>query len=433
MPNEFKIKNGLVVEQGPSQITGSLLISGSTTISGSLSVTQGITGSLFGTSSWARSTVSASNVTVTSDGSTDATYYPIFSPSGSGTVSARVNPTSFASLAYNPSTNTITTGDLSLSKIGGTILTMTGLFAGGTEIRLLPNITNGYARINVGNTNQPLDFQVNSIDVMTITQGYKVGIGTTGPTAKLHVRGGGVDLSTTALLVENATLSELFKVNEGGGVIQGSTNTALGVFSHAEGLSTLASASYSHAEGLGTVASGLYQHVQGRYNISSSDNSAFIIGNGTGTGTRSNLVFASGSSFQVTGSLQVSGSITGTFPTNLATARFEMGISSTTAITTGAKGRKTVPYTGTIVGWKLISDTSTTTVLDIWKTNNAIPTVANSITATAKPSLTTAQLSTSTTLTGWTTSVSPNDVFILNVDSNDNATYISLELDILLS
>ncbi len=53
MPNEFKIKNGLVVEQGPSQITGSLLISGSTTITGSLSVTEGITGSLEGTASFA--------------------------------------------------------------------------------------------------------------------------------------------------------------------------------------------------------------------------------------------------------------------------------------------------------------------------------------------------------------------------------------------
>jgi hypothetical protein len=43
MPNEFKIKNGLVVDQGGAQITGSL------------TVTQGITGSLFGTASWAES------------------------------------------------------------------------------------------------------------------------------------------------------------------------------------------------------------------------------------------------------------------------------------------------------------------------------------------------------------------------------------------
>lgn len=60
--NEFKIKNGLVVEQGPSQITGSLLISGSTTISGSLTVTEGITGSLEGTASFATNALTASYV-----------------------------------------------------------------------------------------------------------------------------------------------------------------------------------------------------------------------------------------------------------------------------------------------------------------------------------------------------------------------------------
>jgi hypothetical protein len=51
------------------------------------------------------------------------------------------------------------------------------------------------------------------------------------------------------------------------------------------------------------------------------------------------------------------------------------------------------------------------TVLIYGKLNNAIPTVADSITAGAKPTLTTSQLATSTTLTGWTTSVSPDDVF----------------------
>ena len=118
---------------------------------------------------------------------------------------------------------------------------------------------------------------------------------------------------------------------------------------------------------------------------------------------------------------------------NIRTYRFEMGVSSTAEISTGAKGLKTVPYLGTIIGWKLISDTSTTTVIDVWKRNNAIPTITDSITAGAKPALTSAQLATSTTLTGWTTSVSPDDVFLLYVDSNTVATYISLELDILLT
>jgi hypothetical protein len=118
---------------------------------------------------------------------------------------------------------------------------------------------------------------------------------------------------------------------------------------------------------------------------------------------------------------------------NIRTYRFEMGVSSTAEISTGAKGLKTVPYLGTIIGWKLVSDTATSTVVDLWKSNGSIPTISDTITGTAKPTLSTAQLATSTTLTDWTTSVSPDDVFLLYVDSNDAATYISLELDILLT
>jgi hypothetical protein len=106
---------------------------------------------------------------------------------------------------------------------------------------------------------------------------------------------------------------------------EGLLTLALGLNSHAEGLLTTASANYSHAEGqqtqaigeashaegLGTVASANYQHVQGQYNISSPVQSAFIIGNGVDGNNRSNLVFAAGSAFQVTGSLNVTAGITG--------------------------------------------------------------------------------------------------------------------------
>ena len=92
---------------------------------------------------------------------------------------------------------------------------------------------------------------------------------------------------------------------------EGYLTIATGDYSHAEGGGTLAIGVGSHAEGLDTVASGSYQHVQGQYNISSSAQSAFIIGNGTSGAARSNLIFASGSQFQITGSLIVSGSITG--------------------------------------------------------------------------------------------------------------------------
>ena len=84
---------------------------------------------------------------------------------------------------------------------------------------------------------------------------------------------------------------------------EGYNNQAIGNGSHVEGAYTTASGLHSHAEGYFTVASGTYQHVQGQFNLTSSAQSAFIIGNGTSGINRSNLVFASGSEFQVTGSV----------------------------------------------------------------------------------------------------------------------------------
>jgi hypothetical protein len=93
-----------------------------------------------------------------------------------------------------------------------------------------------------------------------------------------------------------------------------------------------------------------------------------------------------------------------------------------TAITTGTKGYVEVPYSGTITEWKIIADLSGSAVFDVWKSNAAIPTNANTITASAKPTLTTAQRATSTTLTGWTTTVSTNDVFGFEVESASTIT-----------
>jgi hypothetical protein len=86
---------------------------------------------------------------------------------------------------------------------------------------------------------------------------------------------------------------------------EGYGTQAIGRYSHAEGLSTISSGSWSHAEGNNTIALGDYQHVQGQFNISSSAQSAFIIGNGINSTNRSNLVFASGSIFQITGSVEI--------------------------------------------------------------------------------------------------------------------------------
>jgi hypothetical protein len=118
---------------------------------------------------------------------------------------------------------------------------------------------------------------------------------------------------------------------------EGSSTLASGSYSHAEGGYTIASGDYSHAEGYGSIASGSYQHVQGQFNIPSLAQSAFIHGNGTADNARSNLIFASGSQVQVTGSLIISGSITGSlfgtasYSTQALSASF--AVSSSRAVT----------------------------------------------------------------------------------------------------
>lgn len=63
---------------------------------------------------------------------------------------------------------------------------------------------------------------------------------------------------------------------------EGGGTTASGVNSHAEGNSTTASGKYSHAEGNNTTASGKDSHVQGKYNvIDSEEKYAHVVGNGT--------------------------------------------------------------------------------------------------------------------------------------------------------
>ena len=97
--------------------------------------------------------------------------------------------------------------------------------------------------------------------------------------------------------------------------------------------------------------------------------------------------------------------------------------------TTNAKVYFTVPFACTIAGWNITVDTGTIT-FDIWKiaTGTAIPTISNTITASALPALSTGTALHSTTLTGWTTAVSANDIFGININTVASATKVSLTL-----
>jgi len=103
---------------------------------------------------------------------------------------------------------------------------------------------------------------------------------------------------------------------------EGVETLSSGDFSHAEGYLTVAAGYASHAEGFGTIASASYQHAQGTYNITSPVTGAFIVGNGSGPSSKSNLVFAAGNQVQITGSLIVTGGITGSLSGTITSASF---------------------------------------------------------------------------------------------------------------
>lgn len=102
------------------------------------------------------------------------------------------------------------------------------------------------------------------------------------------------------------------------------------------------------------------------------------------------------------------------------------------AITTGIKGDLIIPYNGTIQGWDILADTSGSIVVDVWKDTyaNFPPTVADTITGTEKPTITSASKNQDTSLSSWTTTISRNDILRFNVDSCTTITRVTLNIRI---
>jgi hypothetical protein len=121
-------------------------------------------------------------------------------------------------------------------------------------------------------------------------QTQRVGIGLSIPTAKLDLLGsfqqGGLGLMAVGT----------------GSHAQGQYTLATGAYSHAEGYQTTASGDYSHVAGNTTIAQGDYQSVIGQFNLPMGTPGSFIIGRGS-LGSQKNLVYTSGSHFEITGSL----------------------------------------------------------------------------------------------------------------------------------
>jgi hypothetical protein len=100
------------------------------------------------------------------------------------------------------------------------------------------------------------------------------------------------------------------------------------------------------------------------------------------------------------------------------------------AITTGIKGDLEIPFACTIQAARAAADQSGSIVVDIWKDTyaNYPPTDADTITASAPVTISTATKSEDTTLTGWTTTITAGDFLRFNVDSATTVTRVLVSL-----
>ena len=105
------------------------------------------------------------------------------------------------------------------------------------------------------------------------------------------------------------------------------------------------------------------------------------------------------------------------------------------AITTGEKGHLEVPFACTIEQGELLADQEGSIVVDIWKDTygNFPPTDADSITASAPLTISTAQKAQDATLTGWTKSLAKGDILAFNVDSCTTITRVQVSLRVIKS
>lgn len=101
------------------------------------------------------------------------------------------------------------------------------------------------------------------------------------------------------------------------------------------------------------------------------------------------------------------------------------------AISTGIKSDLYIPFGATITSATLLADQTGSIVIDIWKDTyaNYPPTVADTITASAKPTISSATKSTDSTLTGWTTTITAGNSLRFNVDSCTSIQRVVLALN----
>jgi hypothetical protein len=135
--------------------------------------------------------------------------------------------------------------------------------------------------------------------------------------------------------------------------------------------------------------------------------------------------------------ITLSGAVSGAGTTSITTTQASAIIfkidGAGSAIATGAKAWVRIPYACTLTGWYLTADASTTTTIDVWKDTyaNFPPDNSDSITNSHEPAISADTKNSDTDISDWSSvAVAAGDYIRINVDANNNATYLELEITI---
>ena len=99
-------------------------------------------------------------------------------------------------------------------------------------------------------------------------------------------------------------------------------------------------------------------------------------------------------------------------------------------VTTGSKGYIRVPFDFTIRSWSIIAVPAGSITFDVWKANNTVPTVANTICGGNFPTASSPNtFTTSSNITSWTSGGLAGDIIGWNLVSASNASFVTFQLN----
>jgi len=138
-----------------------------------------------------------------------------------------------------------------------------------------------------------------------------------------------------------------------------------------------------------------------------------------------------------TGPIGISGlqgisGLAGTSTSNISTISFTVDTGGAAPISSGLKSFVYLPYSGEILSWTILTNTSGSTELDLYKSTyaNYPPDISDTIITTDYPYLSNMIKNQSSNLTGWTTTFDADDIIGLYVKSASTITRIQLILEI---